>query len=43
MLLGGEALTWRLDSMISYPNYKFIFTMKALGMYAKIYGDEVLF
>ncbi|GME60715.1 putative oxidosqualene:lanosterol cyclase [Neofusicoccum parvum] len=29
--------------MISYPNYKFIFTMKALGMYAKIYGDEVLF
>lgn len=28
--------------MISYPNYKFIFTMKAMGMYAKIYGDEEL-
>lgn len=28
--------------MISYPNYKFTFTMKALGMYAKKYGDEVL-
>jgi len=29
--------------MISYPNYKFIFTMKALGMYAKRYGDvEIL-
>lgn len=28
--------------MISYPNYKFTFTMKALGMYTKKYGDEVL-
>ncbi|KAH8656633.1 oxidosqualene:lanosterol cyclase-like protein [Tricladium varicosporioides] len=28
--------------MISYPNYKFIFPLKALGMYAKKYGDEVL-
>ena len=26
--------------MISYPNYKFTFTMKALGMYAQRYGDE---
>ncbi|KAF2274408.1 lanosterol synthase [Westerdykella ornata] len=26
--------------MISYPNYKFIFTIKALGMYAKRFGDE---
>jgi len=25
--------------MISYPNYKFIFPIKALGMYAKRYGD----
>lgn len=25
--------------MISYPNYKFIFPIKALGMYAKKYGD----
>ena len=30
-------------SMISYPNYKFEFTIKALGMFAKKYGDfEVL-
>ncbi|KAF2095931.1 oxidosqualene:lanosterol cyclase-like protein [Rhizodiscina lignyota] len=29
--------------MISYPNYKFIFPIRALGMYAKRYGDvEVL-
>ncbi|KAK8153947.1 lanosterol synthase [Phyllosticta citrichinensis] len=28
--------------MISYPNYKFIFPMKALGMYARKYGDEEL-
>jgi hypothetical protein len=26
--------------MISYPNYKFIFPIKALGMYAKRFGDE---
>ena len=25
--------------MISYPNYKFIFPIKALGMYAGKYGD----
>jgi lanosterol synthase len=31
------------DSMISYPNYKFIFPVKALGMYAKRFGDEALF
>ncbi|EKD19457.1 uncharacterized protein L3040_002666 [Drepanopeziza brunnea f. sp. 'multigermtubi'] len=28
--------------MISYPNYKFIFPMKALGMFAKKYGDVAL-
>ncbi len=28
------------DSMISYPNYKFIFPIKALGMYARRFGDE---
>ena len=27
---------------ISYPNYKFIFTIKALGMFAKKYPDEVV-
>jgi hypothetical protein len=27
-------------SMISYPNYKFIFPIKALGMYAKRFGNE---
>jgi lanosterol synthase len=25
--------------MISYPNYKFIFPVKALGMYARRFGD----
>jgi len=30
------------DSMISYPNYKFCFPIKALGMYAHLYGDENL-
>jgi len=28
--------------MISYPNYKFTFTMKALGMFATRYPNEVL-
>ncbi|KAF2403058.1 oxidosqualene:lanosterol cyclase-like protein [Trichodelitschia bisporula] len=28
--------------MISYPNYKFIFTIKALGMFARKHGDMVL-
>lgn len=28
--------------MISYPNYKFVFPIKALGMYATKYGDEDL-
>lgn len=28
--------------MISYPNYKFIFPIKALGMFAKKYGDPEL-
>jgi len=26
--------------MISYPNYKYVFPVKALGMYARRYGDE---
>jgi hypothetical protein len=30
------------NSMISYPNYKFIFPIKALGMYAKRFGDDSL-
>lgn len=28
--------------MISYPNYKFIFPMMALGMFAERYGDVAL-
>lgn len=28
--------------MITYPNYKFYFPIKALGMYMKRYGDEEL-
>ncbi|KAJ3390521.1 Lanosterol synthase (Oxidosqualene--lanosterol cyclase) [Entophlyctis sp. JEL0112] len=30
------------NCMISYPNYKFVFTVWALGMYAKKYGNEAL-
>lgn len=30
------------DSMISYPNYKFTFTIKALGMFARLYGNPEL-
>jgi lanosterol synthase len=26
--------------MISYPNYKFTFPMKALGMFSRRYPDE---
>jgi lanosterol synthase len=26
--------------MISYPNYKFIFPIKALGMFARRFGDS---
>lgn len=29
--------------MISYPNYKFAFTIWALGKYAKVYGNKTLF
>ncbi len=29
--------------MISYPNYKFSFTIWALGRYAKKYGNPVVF
>lgn len=29
--------------MISYPNYKFIFTIMALGMYMQRFGNEPLF
>jgi len=31
-----------MNSMISYPNYKFTFPIKALGMYAKKFGDTEL-
>jgi len=29
--------------MITYPNYKFYFPIKAFGMYVKRFGDEQLF
>lgn len=32
----------RVHSMISYPNYKFIFPIKALGMYSRHFGDTAL-
>lgn len=38
--VGGSLIC--VCSMISYPNYKFIFPIKALGMYAKRFGDEAL-
>jgi hypothetical protein len=41
-VVGSEGLMLTCDSMISYPNYKFIFPVKALGMYAKRFGDEAL-
>jgi lanosterol synthase len=30
------------NCMISYPNYKFAFTIWALGKYANTYGDKAL-
>jgi lanosterol synthase len=44
----GFKLAWRTTwltfacSMISYPNYKFIFPIKALGMFAKRHGDAAV-
>ena len=29
-------------SMITYPNYKFYFPIKAFGMYKRVFGDEDL-
>ena len=37
-----DGLADKEHSMISYPNYKFIFPMKALGMFAKRYGNPKL-
>ena len=31
--------TISFDSMISYPNYKFIFPIKALGMFARRFDN----
>jgi squalene cyclase len=28
--------------MITYPNYKFYFPIKAFGMYIRRYGDETM-
>ena len=36
----GQRLT--ICSMITYPNYKFYFPVKAMGMYMKQWGDEQL-
>ncbi len=35
----GYLLLANLHSMITYPNYKFIFPIMALGMFARQYGD----
>jgi lanosterol synthase len=44
---GGEEIEEEVTdvfpgSMITYPNYKFYFPVKALGMYMKRHGDEEL-
>ncbi len=38
LALGDEIYT-NGCSMITYPNYKFIFPIKVLGMFAKRFGD----
>ena len=35
----AESNANQTHSMISYPNYKFEFPIKALGMFAQRYGD----
>ena len=37
-----DGLADREHSMISYPNYKFTFPIKALGIFAKRYGNPKL-
>lgn len=38
-----QPLRWLMsNSMITYPNYKFYFPIKAFGMYAERFGDEKL-
>lgn len=39
---GNRLANKNTNSMISYPNYKFIFPIKAFGMYMQRYGDESL-
>jgi lanosterol synthase len=40
--LNGNIAKLTSLSMISYPNYKFIWPIKALGMYARRFGDDAL-
>lgn len=40
MTFDEAKLTFR--SMITYPNYKFYFPVKAFGLYQKRFGDEKL-
>lgn len=35
-------LTANILSMISYPNYKFYWPIRALGLYVRKYGNEKL-
>lgn len=39
---GFYLLTDRLYSMISYPNYKFYWPIRALGLYSKKFGNAEL-
>jgi hypothetical protein len=38
----GVLLTPATYSSVPYPNYIFIFPIKALGMFAQRYGDQVI-
>ena len=33
-------LLMEINSTVSYPNYKFTFTIMALGMFSRIFGNE---
>jgi len=42
VLVGEENADGWFNSMISYPNYKYIFPIKALGMFATKYGNPTM-
>jgi hypothetical protein len=42
LFIWGFLLTPATYSSVPYPNYIFIFPIKALGMFAQRYGDQVI-